>query len=170
MWAEIVVIQLTRSADFRTDIGIVSASDTTISVDVDLFSMGGSLIDSLQATLQPHGHTVLSDALGSDTADAYAVISTSTQGGQLSAWAEVIDTRTTSSIHIPGQLLSNAIFGDVLLVRNAQEMVAFRLPTGSTSSSRKGRGASTTAVVTSCGPPRMTASAMILIRSRLLSW
>jgi len=97
------LIQLTRSGDYRTNIGFANASGKTITVKVKLYRSNGSAIATRSYTVQPYGFYQKADPIGTDVSDAYALISSSTSGAKFFTYASVIDNRTGDPVYItPG--------------------------------------------------------------------
>lgn len=100
---------LTRSADFGTDLGVVNVSALAVDVDVALYAAAGSLLGSSSHAVSAGGHLELVDALGSDVADAFALVRCTTAGGAVLPYATVTDLATGDAVHVPGQLANDAL-------------------------------------------------------------
>ncbi len=94
------LIQLTRSGDYRTNIGFANASGTAITVSVDLYGSDGSLIAARSYPLEPWGFYQKTDPIGTNVSDAYALVSSSTAGARFFTYASVIDNRTGDPVCI----------------------------------------------------------------------
>lgn len=94
------LIQLTRSGDYRTNIGFANATGTAITVTVDLYSSDGSPIATRSYPLEPYGFYQKTDPIGTNVSDAYALVSSSTPGARFFTYASVIDNRTGDPVYI----------------------------------------------------------------------
>jgi len=105
------LIQLQNDDTARTNIGVVNASATPISVDVRFFAADGVLLDELRLELQPFESLQINDVFSSlesakaldELHDAFAVASSSTLGAAFFAYATVVDNGTNDAIFVPGR-------------------------------------------------------------------
>ncbi|MBD3852547.1 MAG: hypothetical protein IFK93_14670 [Acidobacteria bacterium] len=105
------LIQLQNDDTARTNIGVVNASATPISVDVRFFAADGVLLGELRLELEPFESLQINDVFSSlDSAkaldelhDAFAVASSSTVGAAFFAYASVVDNSTNDAIFVPGR-------------------------------------------------------------------
>ena len=76
------LIQLTKNANYRTNIGVANASGETITVKVDIHRSDGSKIGTRTYTVQPYGYYQETNPINiltsSNVDDAYAVVSSAT--------------------------------------------------------------------------------------------
>ena len=108
------VIQLThnRSAasGFRTNLGFVSCSPSTIALRADFYRSDAVLLGSQSYTLQPFMYSQRNKAFesvtGGDVADGYVVLQTTTGGGRFLAYASVVDNRTGDPIYVPASVVA----------------------------------------------------------------
>ena len=101
------LIQLQNDAAARTNIGVVNACDLTIRVEVAFFAAGGSSLGGEQLDLEPFESTQINNvfstkALG-DVNDAFAIVTTSTDGAAFFAYASVVDNTTNDPVFVPGR-------------------------------------------------------------------
>jgi hypothetical protein len=105
------LIQLSRSSapetGFRTNIGFVNLSDTSIELEATLYDGDGPpALGTVSTTLQVgeyQQHTDIFTAVGGtaiDIADGYAVVTTTTEGGRFLTYASVVDNATGDPTYI----------------------------------------------------------------------
>ncbi len=105
------IIQLTHNrsttSGFRTNIGFVNATGSSITVQVALYRADGSYLGTKSYPLQPYmfqqEDKIFQKVVSGDVDDGYAVLTTSTAGGAFFAYGVVIDNRTgRPHLHHPG--------------------------------------------------------------------
>jgi hypothetical protein len=102
------IVQLTHNrgsnTGFRTNIGFVNVEDTATTVEVRLYTSGGSFLGSRSYTLSAYEFRqidkIFQQVTGGDVDEGYAVLSTPTAGGAFFAYATVIDNRTGDPIYV----------------------------------------------------------------------
>ncbi|HPS77852.1 MAG TPA: PKD domain-containing protein [Thermoanaerobaculaceae bacterium] len=97
------LLQLTRNADFRTNIGFASAIGSSLNVKLDLYRADGSLLGRRTQTLLPFGFTQLNDVLksyGTNLDDAFAIVQSAQEGAAYFTYASVIDNRTGDPVQV----------------------------------------------------------------------
>ncbi len=94
------LIQLTRNADYRTNIGFANATGQTLNVSVDLHRANGNRIAQHYYTLQPYGFFQKTDIIGVNVADAYAIVRSSTPGAKYFTYASVVDKNSGDPVLI----------------------------------------------------------------------
>jgi len=108
------VIQLSKTAEFRTNFGLVNVSPTSISVLVDLYRSNGYYIGSKSYSLPPFGYmqetNIIDTFVPADVPDAYAVVQL-TSAGNFVAYASIVDNRTGDPVcaapsYVDGGLVS----------------------------------------------------------------
>jgi hypothetical protein len=96
-----------RARGFRTNIGLVSASFKPIVVEVELYRADGTMLGRLSYPLRAFESIQSNEIFGEVTTDAiengYAIVRTTTEGGQFFAYATVIDNRTNDPVYIPAR-------------------------------------------------------------------
>ncbi|MBI4915756.1 MAG: pre-peptidase C-terminal domain-containing protein [Acidobacteria bacterium] len=100
---EVRLIQLTKSADYRTNIGFANPTGKRVTVRVDLFRADRSAIGGRSITLEPFGYFQETDLIaqfGASAADAYAVVSSTTPDARFFTYASVIDGRTGDPVQV----------------------------------------------------------------------
>ena len=105
------IIQLSQSADrssgFRTNVGLVSASPSPMTVEVELYRADGSLLGKLSYALRSYESIQRNEIFREVTAEAiedgYAIVRTNTESGEFFAYATVIDNRTNDPVYIPAR-------------------------------------------------------------------
>jgi hypothetical protein len=104
------LLQLSRSASastgFRTNVGLVNATASGLTVEVGLFTADDVLLGTVQVQLQPFEHRQVNDIFASVTGnleDGFATVRTTTAGGLFFAYASVVDNRSGDAIFIPAQ-------------------------------------------------------------------
>lgn len=102
-----VLLHLVKSADYRTNFGLVNGSGITTNVSVSFYKADKTLIGTKSYTLDPYEHLqegYVMDSLTSATVpDAYAVAVSSTAGAAYTVYASVVDNRSSDPIFIPVQ-------------------------------------------------------------------
>lgn len=100
---QVRLIQLSRNANYRTNIGLASAVGSKVDVKLDLYRANGSLLGTKTVTLQPYGFTQLNDVLwvyATTLDDAFATVQSSKTGAAYFAYASVIDNRTGDPVQV----------------------------------------------------------------------
>lgn len=101
------LIQLQNDDTGRSNIGIASACVVPIVVDVGLFAADGSSIGDLQLQVEPFASIQVNDVFSTkewdDISDAFAVVSSTTDGAAFFAYASVVDNDTNDPIFVPGR-------------------------------------------------------------------
>ncbi len=103
--------QLQNDDAARTNIGVVNASATPISVDVRFFAADGVSLADLQLEVEPFESRQINDVFSSlesakaldELHDAFAVVSSSTMGAAFFAYASVVANTTNDAIFVPGR-------------------------------------------------------------------
>jgi len=99
----VTLIQLTRNADYRTNIGFTNIGQSDLHLTVDLFSSSGAYLGTKEYTIDPYSFFQATDILhkvGTDNvADAYAVIRAEEVDAAYFAYASIIDNRTGDPIY-----------------------------------------------------------------------
>jgi M6 family metalloprotease-like protein len=97
---EVRLIQLTRSPDYRTNLGIVNLLDfdEAITVEVELYRADGSLISTRRIKAQPYSLRLVTDIFATDVADGYIIARAETPPDSFYCFASVIDNRSGDSI------------------------------------------------------------------------
>jgi hypothetical protein len=106
------LILLSRSPDpsigFRTNLGLVNLTDSTIAIEIDVFNADGTAIGTLFKNLKPFEHRQFNDVFdmvgAGDVADGYAVVRTSTEDGSFLAYASVVDNGSGDAVFILGSV------------------------------------------------------------------
>ena len=105
---EYVLMQLSSSASYRTNVGFVNTTDATMELEIDLYTASAVLLGSVPATLRPYEMRQIPNIFTQVTSqavdDGYAIVRTSTQGGRYFAYASVVDNLSGDAIFIPAQL------------------------------------------------------------------
>jgi hypothetical protein len=103
-----VLMQLSSSAAFRTNVGFVNTTGESLALEVDLYTASASLLGSVPVTLRPYEMrqipAVFTLVTSEPVDDGYAVVSTSTEAGRFFAYASVVDNLSGDAIFIPAQL------------------------------------------------------------------
>jgi hypothetical protein len=111
------LIQLTQrdagsGDDFRTNVGIVNTTGSSVDVRLDFFRADGTWLGVKQGSetrLPPYGFRQLTEAFGTwgTTADGYVVARPTTSGGRIFAFATVIDNHATGDpVFIPAERMT----------------------------------------------------------------
>jgi hypothetical protein len=90
----------TRSAGFRTNLGLLNVSDQAATATVEFYHADGSMVGSVDASLDAMEQVQLNDVLARvsdhDVAVAYAVVSVHEPGADVLGYASVVDNRTNA--------------------------------------------------------------------------
>jgi len=101
------LIQLQDDAAARTNIGIVNACALTIQVEVAFFAADGSSLGGEQFDLEPFESTQINNVFSSkaheEVNDAFAIVTSSTDGAAFFAYASVVDNGSNDPIFVPGR-------------------------------------------------------------------
>ena len=95
---------------FRTNLGLVNATGSTITVEVDTYRGADGLHLGLKSySLGPFKSIQLNEFLKNELAagsidDAFALVRTTTPGGVFFAFASVIDNRSNDPIYVPAEV------------------------------------------------------------------
>ncbi len=102
--ASVRLIQLTKSASYRTNIGFANATGRSLPVQVELFRADGGSLGTRTYTVQPYGYfqetDIIAKVTGDNIADGYAVVRSSDGGASYFTYASVIDNRTGDPITV----------------------------------------------------------------------
>ena len=103
-----VLMQLSSSAAFRTNVGFVNTTDATMALEVDLYTASADLLGSVPVTLRPFEMrqipAVFTLVTSDPVEDGYALVRTSTESGRYFAYASVVDNLSGDAIFVPAQL------------------------------------------------------------------
>jgi formylglycine-generating enzyme required for sulfatase activity len=105
------LIQLSMSVDpdegYRANVGFLNVTGQSIDVEVSLYLSTGVHLGILDYVLLPYEYDQVAnvfDAVSTtNVEDGYALVRTTTTGGELFTYASVIDNRSGDAIYIPGQ-------------------------------------------------------------------
>jgi len=109
------LIQLTHTPNpftnqkegFRTNIGYVNTTNTTIALTVDLYDANGTKLGSFNDSLSPYGYKQVDKAFERVTSqpvsDGYAIVRSSTPNTAFFTYASVVDNVVGDPIFVPGQ-------------------------------------------------------------------
>jgi hypothetical protein len=94
---------------YRTNLGLVNATDTAIWIEVKLYKADGTYLGTLTYFLPPYGFNQLGGIFklvtDQDVTDGYAVLRATTSSGAFFAYASVIDNRSGDPIYIPARVV-----------------------------------------------------------------
>ena len=103
-----VLMQLSSSASYRTNVGFVNRTDAELALEIDLYTAAPSLLGSVPVTLRPYEMrqipAVFTQVTSEEVEDGYAIVRTITEGGRFFAYASVVDNLSGDAIFIPAQL------------------------------------------------------------------
>lgn len=109
------LIQLAHSrtsSGFRTNIGYVNTTSTTLTMTTDLYTASGTKLGTYNDSLPPFGYKqvdkIFEKVTSQDVTDGYAIVRTTTTGGTFFAYASVIDNPTGDPTFIPAQKTSSS--------------------------------------------------------------
>jgi hypothetical protein len=111
-----LLIYLTETTDFQTDLGAVNTSAEVLHLVFTLHDAAGTVLGSLPLQLLPYSHDQIDGAFTAaghpNVPDGYATAYTTTPGGSFIAYATVTDLRTDHAYHVPMSQVSWLIFAD----------------------------------------------------------
>ena len=103
-----VLLQLSSSESYRTNVGFVNVTGESLALEVDLFTSSAVLLGSVPVTLRPYEMrqipAVFTQVTSEPVDDGYAVVRSSTEDGRFFAYASVVDNLSGDAIFIPAQL------------------------------------------------------------------
>ena len=103
-WEPAQLLQLTRTPDYRTNIGFASLTATPITVTVTLHRGDGNVLGTRTYPLKPFEYFQETDILGKVTSaevnGAYAVVASSSPEARYFTYASVVDNRTGDPINV----------------------------------------------------------------------
>lgn len=104
-----VLLQLQENAGFRTNIGVVNLGGDAVDFRIRLFDGAGAELGVISQVLPPYGMNQFNAAyriVGASGVDSgYAVVAVDTDGGELLAYASVVDRGSNDPIWVPTQRL-----------------------------------------------------------------
>jgi hypothetical protein len=104
-----LMVELTHSqttgSGYRTNLGYLNCTGSEAAVRVDLYRSNGVLLGAVEDTVGPHMHRqqnrIFQQVTSNDVTDGFAIISSTTPGSRLMAYASVVDNTTGDPIYIP---------------------------------------------------------------------
>jgi len=103
--------QLQENDDFRTNIGLVNLRDFDVKFTVHLYDTDGVKIGARTRTLKPYEmyqyNAIYTKVTNQDVDSGFAMVQVRTIGGQIFAYASVIDRGSNDPINIPAQLVTS---------------------------------------------------------------
>jgi len=99
---EVRLIQLSSDASFRTNIGLASAVDVALTVEIELHDADGALLARPTVQLQPRSYVQLNNVFSGmgDVEGGFAVLSSSTPGALYLAYASVVDNGSGDPVYV----------------------------------------------------------------------
>jgi hypothetical protein len=98
-----------RLSGYRTNIGMLNAVASPITVEVRLCMASGAVIETLTYELRPYEFEqvgdIFAEAGSGNVADGFAVVRTTTAGARFFSYASVIDNRSADAIYVQPQVL-----------------------------------------------------------------
>jgi len=85
------LMQLTRNDHFRTNIGLANVTASALHVTVDLYRSNGSRIAVHEYSVPPFGFHQETGIIGTEVEDAFALVSSDSQGASFFTYASVVD-------------------------------------------------------------------------------
>lgn len=111
-----LLVHLTQSVDFRTDLGAVNTSATVLDLVCTLHDASGAVLESIPLQLQPYSHDQVDGVFAAAghpvVPDGFATVRSTTPGGSFIAYATVTDLRTGDATHVQMSPLWWRIFTD----------------------------------------------------------
>lgn len=114
------IIQLRHNisgqSGYRTNLGLLNATDSQLTVSIDLFSGNGALLGTTNSSLGPFAfrqiNRVFERVTSQNVGNGYAVVKTETAGGRFFAYASVVDNTTGDPVYVPAEILRSAKTAD----------------------------------------------------------
>jgi formylglycine-generating enzyme required for sulfatase activity len=105
------LIQLSMSVDpeegYRSNVGFLNVTGQSIDVELSLYLSTGVHLGTLDYALRPYEYDQVTNIFDkvstTNVEDGYALVRTTTSGGEFFTCASVIDNRSGDAIYIPGQ-------------------------------------------------------------------
>jgi hypothetical protein len=101
------LIQLTHTAGFRTNIGLVNVTAAPLAAQIGLYSARGTWLGTKVLSLAPYEFRqeteIFRSVTSGDVSDGFAVVRSATAGGSFFAYASVVDNVSGDPIYIPAQ-------------------------------------------------------------------
>ena len=96
------LIQLASNSSFRTNIGLASAADVTVTVEVELHDADGALLARPTVQLKPRSYLQLNNVFAGmgDIEGGFAVIRSSTAGALYLTYASVVDNGSGDPVYV----------------------------------------------------------------------
>jgi photosystem II stability/assembly factor-like uncharacterized protein len=102
------LVQLRRTAGFRSNVGLVNLTETAIRLHAEYFRADGTSIGSASYDLPPLAFHQQNNAIPgtSDVVGGFARITCETQGGSFLAYASVVDNGSDDPVFIPAVVVT----------------------------------------------------------------
>jgi len=101
------LIQLQQNASFRTNVGVVNLTNTSVDLEIHLYSGDYVKYGVKAATLRPYEmdqFDKIFDDVGAGTVNSgYAMVKVLTQGGKVLAYASVVDNASGDPVYVAAQ-------------------------------------------------------------------
>ena len=105
------LIQLQNNDDFRTNIGLVNLAGEPVDVEIHLYAGDGSMLGVVARQLGPFEmkqiDRIFQAVTGLSVDSGYAVVKMLTTGGEVHAYASVVDNGSNDPVYIAAQPLSD---------------------------------------------------------------
>ena len=105
------LIQLSSSPDFRTNIGLVNLAEGPVEVEIHLYNGDGTMLGVVARQLGPFEMKQVDRTFQSVTSQpvdsGYAVVKMLTTGGEVHAYASVVDNGSNDPVYVAAQPLSD---------------------------------------------------------------
>jgi len=113
------LLQLTRNAGYRTNVGLVNLADTSRGFDLTFHGADGAVVGSRSVTVPAEGFLQLEDPVGTDLPDGWATVTPSSGSGSYFAYASVVDNRTGDPVFVTPALEEAAPGSSVFVAGSA---------------------------------------------------
>ncbi len=101
---QVRLIQLTRNAAYRTNIGFANAVASILTAHVEIYRSDGAFLGAEDFGIPPYGHFQVNDIIGqvagTDVDDAYAIVSSNSPAAAYFTYASVVDNATGDPIYV----------------------------------------------------------------------
>ncbi len=104
------LVQLRRTAGFRTNVGLVNLTESTIRLRTEYFRTDGTSIGSATLELPPLAFHQQNNAIpgAADVIGGFARVTCETQGGRFLAYASVVDNGSDDPVFIPAVVVTRS--------------------------------------------------------------
>ncbi len=104
------LVQLQHDVDFRTNIGMVNLGEDPVEVEILLYHADGTFYGTVTKNLRPlemkQIDRIYESVTGQSVYSGFAIVNMLTSGGEVHAYASVVDNGSNDPVYIPAQPIS----------------------------------------------------------------